>query len=317
MRFRGAITWKTVKGRDYLYRKRHGKWQALGRRSTETEQTYERFRSGRSAIRERIRSLDDRIRQVARINRAMGLGRVPWAAARILRKLEGAGLLGSGLGVVGTHALYAYERMAGGHLHSSQVATDDIDLLFDDRHKLGFVSGGDDADGLIGLLQAADPTFTMLSAGSYRAVDARGFMVDLIKPQPAGPATAQRPSAVGGNGNDLQAAEIEGLAWLQNSPQVQQTVIDEKGFPVRLDVPDPRAFSLHKYWLSKRSNRDPLKARRDRQQALVVAMLTQNHMPAYPFDPQELRAFPAKLRAGLPRLLGEAGDLDDAREDWL
>jgi hypothetical protein len=53
------------------------------------------------------------VRQAA-VNRALGLGRVPLMNARIIRALDKSGLLGAGIRVVGTNAIYAYEAIAGG-----------------------------------------------------------------------------------------------------------------------------------------------------------------------------------------------------------
>ncbi len=44
-------------------------------------------------------------------------------------------------------------------------------------------------------------------------------------------------------------------------------------------VPDPRAFALHKAWLSQQPTRDPLKKPRDLAQAKAVAQLVREQMP--------------------------------------
>lgn len=36
-RFAGAMSWKTVRGHSYLYRKRRERWESLGPRNPETE----------------------------------------------------------------------------------------------------------------------------------------------------------------------------------------------------------------------------------------------------------------------------------------
>jgi transposase InsO family protein len=43
--------------------------------------------------------------------------------------------------------------------------------------------------------------------------------------------------------------------------------IDEDGWPVPIKVPDPRAFALHKAWLSTLTTREPVKKQRDLAQA--------------------------------------------------
>lgn len=315
-RYRGSMTWKTVGGREYLYRKSAGVWKSVGRRDRETEHAYARFQDGRASIKERIASLDATIRQMAPVNRAMRLGRVPWVAAKLLRKLERKRLLGSAISVVGTHALFAYERMAGGHFHSSQVTTQDIDLLYDARNRLRLLTPATRDEGLEGILHSIDQSFETLAPGGYRAVNKSGFMVDLIGPMPKNPGVHVDALRIGHDPRDLTAAEIEGLAWLQNCPQVTQTVIDERGYPLQLHVPDPRAFALHKLWVSGRPDRDRAKARRDSAQARAVAGLIRRFLPQLSFDDPALTALPEALRARAPDLLADATRFDDDERDW-
>ena len=298
-RFRGSIAWKRVSGHEYLYRKRRANWRSVGRRSEETERLYEAFTSGRDQIKKRLASLDARLRRSARVNRALNLGRVPFVAARIIRRLTDEKLLGRDLLVVGTPALFAYERMAGGQLQASLIATADLDLLLDARQDLRMISGRNQVS-LIGLLHSVDKSFAPIAPNAFRAANDQGYMVDLITPVP--PNAAVPSGARLGKGDDLEAAEIDGLDWLQNSPRVTQTVIDEKGFPLRMVVPDPRCFAVHKLWVSEQPSRDRAKARRDREQALTVAALANAHLPHLKFDSGELDAFPAGVRASASRL---------------
>ncbi len=317
-RYRGAMAWKRVGGGQYLYRKVRGNWKSLGPRDAGTLRVYDRFRDGRAAARERVASLDEKIRAMAPVNRAMRLGRVPLAAATVLRRLERRGLLGRGLSVVGTNALFAYERMAGGHFPGSETATDYIDLLVDARKRLRMVTATGEELGLSDVLRSADTSFEMLAPGSFRAVNAKGFMVDLIKPVPKGASAAVEKARIGSDPADMTAAEIEGLVWLQNSPQIEQTAVDARGFPVRLSVPDPRAYALHKLWLAERPDRDPLKRRRDLRQAAAVAALVVRYLPQMRFDDPGLAALPEALRARVPELLAAAEELNakPAEDGW-
>jgi Nucleotidyltransferase len=63
---------------------------------------------------------------------------------------------------------------------------------------------------------------------------ARSELEDIFKPK-------LRP-ALTELSEDLEAAAIFGLAWLINSPKMEGIVIDQKGYPVRMVVIDPRAF---------------------------------------------------------------------------
>ena len=59
--------------------------------------------------------------------------------------------------------------------------------------------------------------------------------------------------------------------------------------------PDPRAFVVHKLWLSQQAQRAPLKRRRDHEQATTVAALTARYLPHLPFEFEALRSFPKTL----------------------
>ena len=74
---------------------------------------------------DRLEGLTARLDQLARVNRAMGLGRVPRIAARVLRQCDEHHLLGEHLIVVGTNALFAYEALAGVQVQIDLIATGD------------------------------------------------------------------------------------------------------------------------------------------------------------------------------------------------
>ena len=59
----------------------------------------------------------------------------------------------------------------------------------------------------------------------------------------------------------------------------------------------PRAFAIHKLWLSTRPGRGPVKSRRDRAQALALASLVMNEMKHLPFDGRALRMMPRDVVA--------------------
>ncbi|WP_105440266.1 nucleotidyltransferase domain-containing protein [Neorhizobium sp. T25_13] len=294
-RYSGSMAFKTVAGRDYLYRKTGTIWKSLGPRNDETELTHQRFHQGRERLRERTAALTRRLDELAAVNRAMRLGRLPLIAARILRALGSSSLMGSAVDVVGTHCIFAYERMAGARVDSQLVATGDIDLLFDARTSLRLLGKSLPENGWLGLLQQVDHSFHLLAKGDFRAANDEGFLVDLITPTGPNPIRSKRTPPAKGAG-DLTAVEIEGLVWLVNSPKVEIVVLDARGYPVIMSVPDPRSFALHKLWVSERDDRDAIKKRRDRDQADLVARLLAEHMPHLRFDDPALQALPSELR---------------------
>lgn len=313
-RYAGSMAFKNVAGRDYLYRKTGKSWKSLGPRTEQTENTFTRFHQGRQELRSRTARLAERLNELAAVNRAMDLGRMPLIAARILRALDAAKLMGSALDVAGTHCLFAYERMAGVRIDSQLVATGD--LLFDMRTNLRLLARHMPENGWLGLLTGVDRSFRLLAKGGFRAVNKDGFFVDLITPAATNPMKPKRPTKELRE-NDLTAVEIEGLVWLVSSPKIEVTVLDARGFPLTMTAPDPRSFALHKMWMSERDDRDPLKRRRDKDQAHLVANLIASHLPHLRFDETALQALPLELRQLSTKLAGEPPPASTVLEpDW-
>jgi hypothetical protein len=92
-RFAGSMRWVERNGGEYLLRKIGRAETSLGRQSADTERIYEAFAKGRIENQDRLKGLAKRLDELAPVNRAMGLGRMPVIAARILRRCDEAGLL--------------------------------------------------------------------------------------------------------------------------------------------------------------------------------------------------------------------------------
>jgi hypothetical protein len=306
-RFAGSMRWGERNGADYLLRKIGQTEKSLGRRGVETERIYEAFVSGRAENRDRLAGLTNRLDELAPVNRALGLGRVPAIAARILRECDKAGLLGEHLTIVGTNALYAYEAEAGVQTQSDLVASLDIDLLYDARRRLSLAFTGVHSAGLIGLLRAVDRSFAPTHPRSFRAANRDGYLVDLIRPEARDPIRDKSKPALTDLPEDLEGAAIFGLGWLVNSPKMDVVAIDERGYPVRMVVIDPRSFALHKAWVSSREDREPVKARRDFQQAQAAALMATRYLQR-PFESAELDALPKQLRDLAPKIAPANGD---------
>lgn len=308
--YRGTMRWKKIRGREYLYRRTGATDVSLGARSMETEAIKAAFDEGKANAQAIHETARNRIEEMAPVNRAMGLGRVPQIAARIARKLADERLLGTSLSIVGTNSLYCYEAMAGGHFAAELASTDDIDLLLDSRRRLQIVSDEFPVSGLVGILQSIDHSFRRLSNG-FRVVNRDNYLVDLIAPAPRH-VLHSAPQGVTNAEGDLVAAEIDGLQWLLNGPKVSAMSVDVRGLPVRMTCIDPRYYAIHKLWLSGRDDREPARRLRDRAQAIAVARLVTDHLPTLRFDDRALESLPKALReragelmsADLPRNAG-------------
>jgi len=277
--FRGSMVWGESKGRQYLMRSAYDKQgkrrqTSLGPRSPDTERIKAEFDQGRMEARERWEGLRVVLDRQAAVNRALGLGRVPLLGARIIRALDASGLLGGAIRVLGTNALYAYEAAAGVRIESGLTATEDIDLLLDSRARLQFVATGEEETAsLLRVLRQVDGSFER-SREPFRARNREGYIVDLF-----------------------EAPKSEDLAWHESAPAFEAVAIDERGEPLRIVASDPRVFAFHKYWLSQRLDREPIKKPRDLQQARVVAALTATFLPHLRLDGDDLRMLPRDLVA--------------------
>jgi hypothetical protein len=294
--YRGSMVWTEIKRREYLVRSHYDKsgvrrQTSLGLRSPKTEATKLEYERGRSEAHKRLEDLQSVIARQAAVNRALGLGRVPLIGAKIIRALDQAGMLGSGIRVLGTNAIYAYEAAAGVRIDPGLTSTEDIDLLLDARGGLTFEAGDDVSRlSLLHMLRKIDRSFTR-SKQTFRAVNNDGYLVDLIKPLRSPPWAVEK-ERVGTDTEDLLAAEIEGLAWHESAPSFESVTIDERGEPCRIVATDPRVWTAHKLWLSRRRDREPLKRRRDEAQARAIGRLVAEYMPHLPYVSEQLRMLP-------------------------
>jgi hypothetical protein len=298
--FHGGLYWKTVFGRDYLVRTigPHRGNRSLGPRSSETERAYREFTETKRDLDARIKSINEQIARQAKFCVAAGVNRVPRLPADIVRSLDASGLLGSHLIILGSHAMYAYEMRAGVQFKAGLLQTEDLDTLLNTKSEIE-LAGSTRSAGLLGILHDVDKTFKPQRKRSFRAVNARGFMVDLIR-APIDSGGLALTSI--GSGNDLVAESLRGLEWLTALPLMTQIVIADNGFPVRFVVPEPRVFALHKLWVSLQPTREPIKRKRDLHQAEAVVQLALDYFNLR-FDDVSIKALPSELTAMIPGLV--------------
>ena len=294
--FRGGLHWKTVGAKEYLVKTldRMGHQQSLGRRSPKTEELVRQFTERKNELRGQLKSIEEELGRRAKFCVAAGVNRVPRIAADIVRVLDSSGLLGTHLLILGSHAIYAYEFAAGVQLKTGLLQTNDLDTLLDSKTALE-IAGAVRTAGLLGLIQRVDKSFKLAMRRSFRAVNAKGFMVDLIR-APSSVATSL------GRRGDLIAEPLQGLEWLAEAPRMTQIVLAENGYPVRFIVPDPRVFALHKIWLSLQPTRDPMKGKRDFRQGEAVASLALEYLNLS-FDDEAIAELPSALTSMKPGLI--------------
>lgn len=300
--YRYGMRWISSKGRQYLVRLHDafGNGKSLGPRNAETEARFAAFQEGKVRAEARLASLAARMKEQARLNRALRLGRLPNVVGDILLGLAAA-RTAHDFCVVGTHAIHGFEAMAGVHCRMELLASGDVDLLYDPRRQLSLVARKLDGHGLLGLLRKVDPSFAPLRDTPFRAANDKGFMVDLVIPE----RDIRETEQVSFGQEDLVAVEVPNLHWLVNAPKHDVVAVAADGRPVMMRVPDPRAFALHKAWLSERPDREPVKKVRDRAQAVLIVQMIQSWLPVLEFDPAQLRYFSAEMLRQAQAVLGE------------
>jgi hypothetical protein len=265
----GTVTTLTSKGQQYVYENHGTVRKSLGRATPELLRKKEHHAVRRKALQTRVKALWKRIDNMAPVNRALRLGTMRRIAARILRELDREGLLGSHVIVAGTNALHAYEVAAGVTISQHHVATTDADLVWDTTQSLLLAATGIRREGLMGILRRVDRSF--VADYGFNATNNDGFVVDLLCPETDGFVTMNRKS-------DLEATPMAGIDWLLAAPRFEQFIVADDGYPLRLVVPEPRTYALHKLWVSRRSDRSAVKRPRDVGHAALVAELSQTYL---------------------------------------
>jgi len=292
--YKGSMHWGKRNQKEYLIHKVSQKTlRSLGPRSPETEAKYDFFTKNKAMLLERVKTLVAKQSEQARICKAVRANRIPFILAQLSRKISAFPDLANKTLIVGTNALYAYESAAAVYFEPDIVATDDVDVLWDTRQRISIAAT--EPNGFLGILRSIDKTFSVMSGSQFRASNNDGFIVDLIQASPKNVMFSKHAS-MSDFPDDLVAVEIKGLEWLVSCPKFKATGIDDKGFPVDLIVPDPRAFAMHKYWLSKRVDRNPQKKKRDLEQAKAVFDLVSERLPHLEFSSNAVRAVPQHIR---------------------
>ncbi|WP_299314418.1 GSU2403 family nucleotidyltransferase fold protein [uncultured Halomonas sp.] len=299
----GSMHWKRIAGREYLYRGySFGKNRSLGPRSAETESIKASFAARKAAYQARESALKQQLKTHAAYVRANGLNRFPLTAARVIRALQRKDVP---FRIIGTNALYAYEARAGVRIEPEHLATSDVDVLMDARQGVR-IAAQVNPEGLLALIQRTDKTFQRFADSTFMfcAVNDAGYRVDFIT-QGGGDTLQMNDFERLLEGQDLTPVTIASLKWLIASPRFAAVVFDERGMPLRLSTVDPRAFVLHKWYVSQRADREPLKRYRDEAQARLVAGLLHLEMRDLPTTRAVARAFPHLLHQGA------SAELDD------
>lgn len=280
--YAGGMYWKRQAGYEYLVKTQpDNRQQRIGPRSPETEHIFEEFTARKTAVEARLKSLRAALTDAERLNKALKAGRVPSMVVSVLQTIEQAGL-GEHFTVVGTHALYAYETAAGVRIVQGALATQDVDLLWDARKRVRFLTDLGKLDSsMLRVLQRADPTFQRKEGQNETAINAKGFEVDFLRRQPEG--DDPHPFRFSDDEDDLWPVQAMRASVLTNAPRFEHVVISATGRMTLMRTIAPEAFIEFKRWMAgKAPHRPEPKRRRDlRQAAIVQALLDERLLPSH------------------------------------
>jgi hypothetical protein len=263
---------KEISGRSYLYEihDRSGNGRSLGPWSPENEATFETYRRGKAAAKERRDAWRETAVESGRLCRALRLPQLANPAGEILRELDRRNLLGTSVLVVGTSAMAAYAVEAGGFIRDAPDETQDFDMAW------SALEADKDGPTILQVLKAVDPTFTVNTERPFQARNAKAYEVEvLVAPSRAGTLSAKdQPTPV----------PLPEQEWLLLGNAIDRVVTCRDGSPARIVAPDPRWFALQKLWMAQQAKRNALKRRKDLAQGRALLAVVRAAMPQYPLD---------------------------------
>ncbi len=271
--YAGGMYWKRQGNYEYLVKTRpDNRQQRIGPRTPENEAIHAAFVSRKSALESRLKSLKVALTDAERQNKALKVGRVPPIVIAVLQAIEHVDL-GQHFTIVGTHALYAYETAAAVRIVQGVLATQDIDLLWDARKRVQFLTDMKHLDSsMLRVLQQADHTFERKDGQNETAINAKGFEVDFLRRQPEG--DDPHPFRFSDDEDDLWPVQAMRANVLTAAPRFEHAVVSTTGRMALMRTIAPHALIDFKLWMAEASlNRPESKRRRDRHQAQIVQEL--------------------------------------------
>lgn len=300
--YRGSMLFREQDGHSYLVRDyalgrnlppdaKIQKQAGLGRKSPETEAIYAKFAKEKAEADERVIQLKASVDKHKRLNKALFVGRVDEKIVDIIEGLSKSGLSDHFL-VIGTNAMYAYEASAGVRIEERHLATNDLDLLWDDRKKLKLAVSNELAEkGMLGFLQKIDKTFKLKEDQLYTAENADGYEVDIIRR--ITPGVVFDGKRVTDHEDDFWAIKIKNADWLLSAPKYKEVIVSSTGRMAQMTTVDPRAFVLFKLWVSEQASREAIKKTKDVLQAAVITELIKEKLPQLSFE--DIKVFPSEV----------------------
>lgn len=285
------LQWKSVSGRDYLYRirDREGNGNSLGPRSAKTEKMHAEFTATKQPLADRASASLRQLRAMAPVYRALRLPLLTTAAGEVIREADRRGLLGVSLLVIGTTTMAAYELEAQTRFATGLDSTQDCDFTWAGEPKTTLALSGETGERLLDMLKAVDASYTVNLERPFQARNRDAFEVEILM----APSLARNYPAA----ESIRPLQSEEQEWLLRGQTVSQVVFDRSGLPARIVAPDPRWMALHKLFIAGKPDRNSRKVEKDRKQGAALLMAIREYMPHYPIDAAFLKQLPLRLRA--------------------
>jgi hypothetical protein len=267
----GGMTWKDVSGAEYLCRYRQDpetgkkKFTSLGRRSAETERTYDLFIERRDRARATVLAKRDWMLTAGRVAKAYGLARLPAAAGEILHVLW-LRSADDELRLFGGSALLFYEIKTEVLAPKDLVRDDRLTFIFGNAARAETVEKV--ADAIEGALRERPH---VRDEGSRLLLHCRGDVeLELLD----GDVFFDRgePAAAAALAEALDLAAVRGLTVARDAQTIE------------FAVPDPRAYAM----MAEVLGRDDEVWRRRAEHAATLVRERWDE----PFDERQEAAFP-------------------------
>ena len=256
----GTIKRKTVKGETYLYASVRAGAKRVERylgaeTSDEAQSAAERYKQAETRAKGR--------RSTVQMLRRGGMLAPPLPIGRIFEVLSRAGLFERGLVIVGTHAFRLYPLTLGVTWPGAAFATNDVDIS-----AASFADAGDSID-LAEVLKAANPAMEMRWHADHPLPCRFQFgevAIDVLTKRRRG----------GNSPVEIKSLGVAGEALPFQEYLTEQTfdAIALHGAGVRVRVPDPARFAVHKLIVcQRRESRSPKVAKDIEQASMLFAAL--------------------------------------------
>lgn len=238
---RGSMLWRELRGKQTLIRTSANSAQkSLGVHSVETQAMYDSFVARKASAEARFKALKAQLATQQRLNRAQRIGRVPNVVVGVINALESIGV------------------------QEHFMATRDVDMLFDTRKHIAFVTAMKKLDSsLIGVLRKVDPSFE----------------VNIIRR--AAKDADPHPLRMRDDEDDFWAVQVSMGEKLQSARRLDQVVVATSGEMALMRTVHPLDFARIKQGLSRQVGRDPNKSGKDALQSRIVTELVNEYLPHF------------------------------------